>query len=430
MRKILSVITVSALTVSLLAGCSSGSGENSSGNDSENVTLKLFHNWINTDEVTYFEDLAAEFEEAHPEVTIEIENISDPDYKTKLSAMMGSEDAPDIFYSWSGEFAYNLVRNDSVLDLTSYYDEDQEWADSFVHAALPPFTYEDEIYGVPIRVDCKMMMYNKDIFEEYGLSVPSTYDEFLDVCQTLKDNGVTPIALGTAQETWIAAHYISTFNAMCVPDDVRASDDNIATMEYSDPGYVEAIEMLQELNDKGYFTENCTGVQYDVARNDFLTGNAGMYYGQSIEFRYAEENNLNAGVFQIPTPEGAKGNPNITTGTPDGFMISKTCENPDLAVEFLKLMTSKEWQERVITQLSAPASIQGVHNEENSNELILEAVNIYSNSDGFTNWLDANMPGTVADVYLPGLQGVLGGTETPSDLMTKVHEAALEAQAE
>ena len=73
--------------------------ENESGDSSdEQITLKLFHNWINVDETPYFEDLAAEFESTHPNVDIVIENVGDPDYKSKLKVMLGADDAPDIFF--------------------------------------------------------------------------------------------------------------------------------------------------------------------------------------------------------------------------------------------------------------------------------------------------------------------------------------------
>ena len=329
---------------------------------------------------------------------IVVENVGDPDYKSKLKVMLGADNAPDIFFSWSGEFAYKFARAGSALDLMEYYEADPEWKDSFIQAALEPFQYEEGIYGVPVRVDAKLMIYNKDLFEKYNVEVPTTYDEFLNVCQTFKDAGITPLAMGNS-DPWTACHYISTFNSMCVPSDVRAVDNNYKTGTFTDEGYVQALNMLKDLNDKGYFTENTNSIDFEVARNDFLTGNAAMTYMQSIEFRRCAENNLNAGAFKIPFPEGEDGDPELVTGSPDGFMISKSCKNPEIAIEFLKLMTSKPWQERMITQLSSPASVQGIHNEENSDALTLQAVDIYSKASGFANWLDADIHSKIADVY-------------------------------
>ena len=93
-------------------------------------------------------------------------------------------------------------------------------------------------------------------------------------------------------------------------------------------------------------------------------------------------------------------------------------------------MTSKPWQERMITQLSSPASVQGIHNEENSDALTLQAVDIYSKASGFANWLDADIHSKIADVYVPGLQEVIAGSVTPEDLMSEVQEIAEEVQSD
>ena len=440
------LLAVMLMASAVLAGCGGNADNDSSAGDSgqdgqeteapaedsgsetedssdEQITLKLFHNWINVDEAPYFEDIAAEFEASHPNVKIEIENVGDPDYKSKLKVMLGAEDAPDIFFSWSGEYAQKFVRAGSVLDLTQYYDEDSQWKDSFIPASLSPFESDGKIYGVPVRVDCKMMVYNKELFEQYNVEVPTTWDEFLEVCQTFKDAGLIPLALGN-QEPWAACHYISTFNGMMVPEDVRAEDYNYKTGEFTDPGYVEALNMLKTLNDSGYFTPNTNAMDFDMARNDFFIGEAAMTYMQAIEFGRCEENGVDAGVFMIPAPDDAKGNTNLITGSPDGFMISSKCEHPEVAVEFLKLMTSKPWQEKMITQLSSPAAVEGVHNEENSSEVTLLAVEQMDKADGFVNWLDSDVHSQVADVYVPGLQEVIAGSVTPEALMEEVHTIA------
>lgn len=435
-----SVLAGMMAAVLLLTGCGTEKGntgnktepDNSGGSQSgkeEEVTLKLFHNWINVDQAPYFEDLAEEFEAYHPNVHIVIENVGDPDYKSKLKVMLGADDAPDIFFSWSGEFAYKFARTGSVMDLSKYYEADGEWKDSFIPAALKPFEYDEGIYGVPVRIDCKMMTYNKEMFEEYGVDVPKTWEEFLEVCETFKKAGIVPIAFGDA-EAWAACHYISTFNGQCVPQDIREADCNYETGEFKDEGYIEALNMLKTLNDKGYFTPNTNAVDYEVARNDFLIGKSPMTYVQAIEFKDAVTNNIHAGVFPLPAPENAKGNKNLVTGSPDGFMISSKCKNPDIAIEFLKLATSPKWQERMITQLSSPASVKGIHNEENSDEVTLEAVALYEKADGFVNWLDSDIHSKIAEVYLPGLQEVIAGTTSPEDLMKKVQETAKEVQNE
>ena len=182
-KKAIYLLLAMCCTISLI-GCGKKKDNNLKEKDAsgdEKVTLKLFHNWINKDEAPYFEDIAKEFEKSHPNVHIKIENVGDPDYKSKLKVMLGANDAPDIFFSWSGEFAYKFARANKAIDLSKYYEEDTKWKESFVQASLVPFEYNEDIYGVPVRIDCKLMAYNKELFDKYNLKVPTTFDEFLNI---------------------------------------------------------------------------------------------------------------------------------------------------------------------------------------------------------------------------------------------------------
>lgn len=119
----------------------------------------------------------------------------------------------------------------------------------------------------------------------------------------------------------------------------------------------------------------------------------------------------------------------IITGSPDGFCVSSTCKNPDLAVEFLKLLTSVEWQDKMVKELSSPSSVNGVMNESNSDAVTLEAVSNYSTAKGFANWLDSEIDSRIADVYVPGLQEIIAGTKTPEQLMEEVQAVAAQVRA-
>lgn len=113
-RKVISTVIAACMVVGTMAsfGTSVNAATSKSEDSGEKVTLKLFHNWINVDEAPYFEDIAEEFESTHPNVDIVVENVGDPDYKSKLKVMLGADNAPDIFFSWSGEFAYKFARGE------------------------------------------------------------------------------------------------------------------------------------------------------------------------------------------------------------------------------------------------------------------------------------------------------------------------------
>ena len=184
-------------------------------------------------------------------------------------------------------------------------------------------------YGIPFRLDCKLFFYNKAIFDEHNLTPPATWDEFINVCETLKAAGVTPISFGN-QEPWSASHYIGTLNQICVPDEVRAKDYNPKTGEFTDPGYVEALKYYQQILQ--YTNDNPNGVKPDMGRTNFIMEQSAMYYAELIEIPYIKMDNaeMEFGMFNFPKIEGAKGNQDILTGVPEGFVVSSKTKYPDV----------------------------------------------------------------------------------------------------
>ena len=143
-------------------------------------------------------------------------------------------------------------------------------------------------------------------------------------------------------EPWPASHYIGTLNQICVPDDVREKDYDPASGEFTDPGYVQALEYYQQR--LPYMTENPNGVKPDMGRMNFSMGTAGMYFAELIEIPYitAENPEMEFGMFKFPPIEGAAGNANILTGAPEGFVVCSKTKYPDECVEFLKWFLGTE----------------------------------------------------------------------------------------
>ena len=71
------------------------------------------------------------------------------------------------------------------------------WSET-LSGAIDAFSYGGEIYGVPINQESTFFFYNERIFDEYGLTPPESFDELLDLCRTLRSNGVTPMSLSSA----------------------------------------------------------------------------------------------------------------------------------------------------------------------------------------------------------------------------------------
>ena len=278
-------------------------------------------------------------------VTVEATFYSNSDYKTALSTMMASDSEPDIIFTWELGYLGNYVNGGKIVSLQSYLDADEEWKSSFNGGVLDLLTYNGEVYGIPTQQCMGIMFYNKRIFEENGLSVPTTYDEFLNVCKTLKDNGITPISLAsTASDAWLVSQYIQELSNGIGGYELFDSLVQ-GTGAWNDPAFVEAAKLFQAEVDAGYYEDGFTGVSGDEAREFFRMGMTAMYFNgaweiSSISDPAACPEAENIGAFVIPkiNPE----NTGVTLGSVDtSFAVTANCKNVDAAAAFIKFWTSE-----------------------------------------------------------------------------------------
>ncbi|RGT71012.1 ABC transporter substrate-binding protein [Mediterraneibacter massiliensis] len=423
-KRILAVTLMLAMTVSLMAGC----GNKESDADGDKITLTFLDKHPEDEYKGYFEQAIADFEELHPDVDIEYENISDQAIKEKLSVLAAGGTLPDIFFAWGGECLNRFSRAGKILDLTPYMDEDTEWRDSFLPSFLSSSVYEGKNYAVPYRSSVLYMLYNKQVFAENNLEVPTTWDEFINVCETLKDSDVNPIAFGNSDK-WYTMWYVGQFNANYVNAETRVKDYTPSSGEFVDEGYTKAIQTFLNLNEEGYLGENVNSKDYYQVREEFAAGMHGMILDATSQFSFytGAMGEDGYGYFKIPIPNDAQGDEaaTIVTGGSENYAISAECEHPDEAVEFLKFMTSKEQALKQTKETGLPNALIGGITEENSDSVIVAAYETAEDYTAIAEWLDQCIDGKLVNTYMADLQEGLDG-KSAEDIMADVQKAAKE----
>lgn len=422
MKKWLSGMLV--VVMLLLAGCG-GQGAPSStpseGEKQEDVTLTLFHRWPNEPFKGYFESAIAEFEKQNPGVKINVVTALNAEYKQKINVVLGNNNPPDIYFTWVGEYANKFIRGGKALDITSYVEADKAWSEQIIPSTFKPFTLDNKYYGVPIFMDVRTMTYNKDIFDQLGLQPPQTWSEFLQVMDTIKASGVTPLGLGN-KEPWNGGLFITTLNQRMVAGDVLKKDNDFATGEFTDPGYVKALEKLQQLIP--YVNEHPNALSREEERNMFVNGKVAMMPLHTVEFPYVKEAKFEMGTFNFPSIEGAPGDASVITGAPEGFMISPTTKHPDVAVNFLKFITSKPMAEKWVNETSVISTTKGAVNATNSSPVMVDIIEQVEASNDMAIWIDTVLDGRIFNPYLAGIQELLNGKKTPEQIMQEVQAGA------
>ncbi|WP_158598404.1 ABC transporter substrate-binding protein [Notoacmeibacter ruber] len=415
------LLTATALSAMLASGAAFAQ---------DKTAVTFLHKYPEPESMEFFQAAVAAYEESHPDIDIQMEAVADEPYKDKIRVLMASDQVPDIFFSWSGEFGRKFARDGRTYDLTDAL-KGSEWEGRFSEAALDPLRFEGKQFGVPNNVNAKYMVYNKEIFEENGLKEPETFAEFVDLLDTLNENGVTPIAYGN-QAPWAATHYIGDLFAKYVPSDVRTADYQLLSDPenlYTHPGYVTALEQYQKLGE--YFNRGVNALPHAAARGSFFAGRTAMMYVELVEFYMVPGSALEEagwGFFALPPVEGAEGDQNLLTGAPEGFLISADTDVADEALDFLNFITSPEQAKEYVKTTGMTSAVIGSVTDETASEEVVAGLERLEEADGMALWLDTDMDTQSANIILAAGQALLSGNAEPEKVMADVREAALQVQ--
>ncbi|MBO0981927.1 ABC transporter substrate-binding protein [Microbacterium sp. SD291] len=377
----------------------------------------------------YFEDIAAEYEELHPDVKIELIQETDQSIKDKTKTLTASQALPDIFFTWTGNWAQNFVRGGIAADLTDVIAPGTEWGDTFGEGSLSAFEFDGKYYGIPLYNNGKFMGYSKAAFQTAGIEVPTTFEELIESCGPLRDAGYEPIAFGN-KDGWPALHYLQQLFAHNVPSDVLHADFDPETAKWDDPGYVTSLEQFSEL------VNNCTdsgkgtnGVLYTTAQEALAGGRAAMYYQEVLEFdsitvEGAKVTAEDFGIFPLPAGADADGDPDAIEGSPEGYLINAKSPQAALAVDFMKFATSTEQAQTLSSPpYGQPSAVVGAVTEDTSSKAVFEGITKVNEASQLVVWLDTVTVPEVADAWLAGGEALISGSATPEEVLESVRAA-------
>lgn len=259
---------------------------------------------------------------ANPNVKIEYQVIDHDTLIQKIGIMVESNTLPDMFWDNGAHFVDYLNRTKSLLDLTPYYDA--EFKALFAPGALEEITTADgRIAAFPTESQVQGWVWNKALFDQYGLKIPTTYEELKQVVPVFKKNGIATFALGTKDPwpVWGFEHWLVLWG---IWDQAKAVFKD-HTMKAQDADFKQAYYAEAELYALGAFPENNSTISFDQACSMFNSGKAaaitlpsdqlGKIIGQPLEKDYV----FNWGITFEKSPY--KQNVKIRA-VPNGFGIS------------------------------------------------------------------------------------------------------------
>jgi raffinose/stachyose/melibiose transport system substrate-binding protein len=417
----------------LLSGCaaqttSGGSGSADLSKVDYHGTITMVNKFSDPSTSKYFPAMALAFEKLHPGVKVSIQQESDQGYKDKIKVLASSNSIPDIYFAWAGSYAKQYVDAGFALNITSQIGTGTTWNKSLAASAVNAGEYNGKNYGIPIDLDAKFMVYNKKIFADNNITVPTTFKGLLNTCKTLKSSGIDAVNFGNI-DGWPALHYITQLNAYDVAVATLNKDYTSTNGKFTDPGYVQALTQFKQVLTQCTSTDaSSNGVNHTDAQVAFAAGKSAMMYLEWVEFGLLKGTQLDKdgwGFFQLPAAGGSKGSTTTLEGAPDEFLINSKAKNPALALAFMKFVVSqKNAAEMQTLMVGYPSPVKGSMTAKNSSPQSIEALNGVNNASGLAIWLDTVTPPAVASAYLAGGEALVSGTSTPSQVMQSVQKAA------
>ena len=274
------------------------------------TTLDVIISQYGTQTQTWWTQFEKDFEAENPDIDLNVEIVSWNDLYTKVNTLVANNNAPDIL---NIDVLADYVADDLLMPATEYASEDLQA--KFFPAFWEASTIDDTVYALPILASCRALFYNKDILDEAGASVPTTWAEVQETAQKIKDkfgDDVYPWGIDMTTDEGQAAFAYYTWNngGGFVDEDgewALNSDANVEAVEYE-------IGLVKD----GLTNEKpATETRYDL-QDLFGAGKLAMVIAPNSLPTYCADGGyeVNYGVASIPTNTGTS----VSAGVMDRFM--------------------------------------------------------------------------------------------------------------
>lgn len=339
-KKLVSVLLCAVMTASLAAGCGSSSESEKESSDSDKITLNF---WCHENEPweKSYKAMAEKFEEENPEYKVEVTAYPYDVYNDKIQTALSDESGgPDIIAVWGGN-APQFIQSDALSEVPESLSEELD--EDYLAPTTGIYKKEGKYYGVPMEFNLEYggLIVNKKLFDEAGLSYPTTWDELRSISkQVAKANGDVSEMKGFEMIDTDAL--ICNYLAMILQQGGQYLTDDDSIDFATEEGITAMNEILSMVQDGECDLENLTAGEYcynDVYQDKGYMCSVGSWaigegtdtysltYGEDFEY------------VQIPQYGDTMA---FASETGWGLMVPKNSENTDAAWKFIEFFSEPE----------------------------------------------------------------------------------------
>ena len=308
--------------------------------DDGKTNVVFWNSWTGGDGDT-LEALVNKFNEESD--TVHVEMTRTTSFSDMLQTSLPTGEAADLVLLSTNEitrYKSYLRSMDDIWENTGLKEED------FSPAYLGMCYNDDTLYAIPFQISTYMMYYNKDLFEQAGITEePKTWDEFKDVCQKLKDAGITPMTMDDAYATCVIGYHLAR---LVGEDKVK---EIVTEGEWDDPAVLQMAQDIEELASNGYYSEMVGSNVWPAGQNTELAlGTAAMYLNGSWlpnEVKEMAGPDFHWGCFAYPAlTDGANGIETNNFGA-QVFGINKDTKLAKEAFDLITFLTKGEYDQKL-----------------------------------------------------------------------------------
>lgn len=321
-------------------------------------------------------------------------NWAGRDISKVMVASLDAGEAIDVFDN-DAQWIAAYMSPDYLLKLDDYITQPYGRTDGKpLNETLMPIlnTYAKEFQGldsyyfVPAFPNIAAIFYNKDILEEAGveeISMDWTWDDFMDVCQKIKEAGYYPMTVDDAYYCMMLGVYLEMANG---PEWIHEMQADTTGEMWGEASVLQMAEAYAEMYEKGYFSPSTGSNVFPAGQQEIPLGTTAMYLNGSWypnEVSAVAGPDFNWGAAPFPNiPNAAESNKYISFVC-NGFCVNKNTEYPAEAVELVSYILSADCQGKFAQQLAnVPATVGTAWPA-----VLADAEAIFNNAEGTTPWL-------------------------------------------
>ena len=382
-EKMISLLLACTLPASMfLTGCGGSEAEDGK------IVIELVH--YKPEAVDVFEQLEEEFNKTHDDILLKIDSPNDA--MTILKTRFIREDYPDIL-GIGGDINYSYFIDAGILADVSDYpgitDINQGYRDILEGLEFVP---TEGTYGVPYVANAAGILYNREMFKEHGWEIPTTWEEMITLCDTIKGEGILPFYYGF-KDTWTC---LAPWNSLAVdlaPADV-CQQVNAGKTVFADE-YREVAEKIQTL--VSYGEDGPFAYGYNDACTAFANGESAMFAIGSYAVPQIKSVNPDMDIDSFVTPGSNDPDGQIlNSGVDLQFCITKACEDEG----------RKEAAYEVLNFLLADENLQMYLDDQSAVPCKSGSFNLAPNLDGMKQYITEGKIADYQDHYYPSEMAV------------------------